>query len=87
MAQLYLGFPEVAGEPPRLLRGFEHVALAVGENRQVTITLGPRQLSCWNPTVHARYVPSGTFTIAVGGSSRDLPLQTSLQVVGFGPQY
>jgi beta-glucosidase len=87
VAQLYLGFPDVAGEPPRLLRGFEHVALAAGENRRVTITLGPRQLSCWNPIVHARYVPSGTFTIAVGGSSRDLPLQTSLQVVGFGPQY
>jgi beta-glucosidase len=86
VAQLYLGFPETAGEPPRLLRGFERVALAVGESRQVTITLGPPKLSCWNPIAHARYVPSGTYTIAVGGSSRDLPLQTSVQVVGFGPQ-
>ena len=86
VAQLYLGFPEGAGEPPRVLRGFERVALAAGESSQVTLTLGPRQLSCWNPTAHARYVPSGRFTIAVGGSSRDLPLQTSLQVVGMGPQ-
>jgi beta-glucosidase len=86
VAQLYLGFPEAAGEPPRLLRGFEHVALDAGESRQVTLTLGPRDLSCWNPTAHARFVPSGTYTVAVGSSSRDLPLQTSVQVVGFGPR-
>jgi beta-glucosidase len=86
VAQLYLGFPESVGEPPRLLRGFERVSLAPGESRKVTITLGPQLLSCWNPTAHARYVPSGIFTIAVGGSSRDLSLQTSMQVVGFGPQ-
>jgi beta-glucosidase len=86
VAQLYLGFPNVAHEPPRLLRGFERVALAAGESRQVTLTLGPRELSCWNPTVHARFVPSGTYAIAVGASSRDLPLQISVQDVGFGPQ-
>jgi beta-glucosidase len=86
VAQLYLGFPEAAGEPPRLLRGFERVALAVGESRKVTLTLGPRDLSCWNPRVHARFVPSGTYTVAVGGSSRDLPLQTSVLVVGFGTE-
>jgi beta-glucosidase len=86
VAQLYLGFPDAAGEPPRLLRGFERVSLAPGDSSRVTITLGPQALSCWNPTAHARYVPSGTYTVAVGGSSRDLPLQTSVQVLGFGPQ-
>ena len=86
VAQLYLGFPAVAGEPPHVLRGFERVSLAPSESREVTITLGPQKLSCWNPTAHARYVPSGTYTIAVGGSSRDLPLRTSVQVVGFGPR-
>jgi beta-glucosidase len=86
VAQLYLSFPESTGEPPRLLRGFERVTLSPGETRNVTMTLGPKDLSCWNPTAHARYVPSGTFTMAVGSSSRDLPLQSSAQVVGFGPQ-
>ena len=86
VAQLYLGFPEAAGEPPRVLRGFERVSLASGESRKITITLGPQKLSCWNPTAHARYVPSGMYTLAVGGSSRDLPLQASVPVVGFGPQ-
>jgi beta-glucosidase len=86
VAQLYLGFPEAAGEPPRLLRGFERVAVAAGESRKVTLTLGPRDLSCWNPSVHSRFVPSGRYTVAVGSSSRDLPLQTSVQVAGFGPQ-
>ena len=86
VAQLYLSFPAAAGEPPLLLRGFERVSLPTGGTRMVTIELGPRHLSCWNVAAHARYVPSGTYGIAVGGASRDLPLQTSVQIVGFGPQ-
>jgi beta-glucosidase len=87
VAQLYVGFPPAVGEPPRVLRGFERVSLTPGESRPVTITLGPQNLSCWNPVAHARFVPSGTYTIAVGGSSGDLPLRTSVQVLGFGPQH
>ena len=31
VAQLYLGFPETAGEPPIQLKGFKKVSLQVGE--------------------------------------------------------
>jgi beta-glucosidase len=85
VAQLYLGFPASAGEPPRVLRGFERVSLAAGESRTVTIELGPRQMSCWSTSGHGPYVPSGTFRLAVGGSSRDLPLRASAEIQGFGP--
>lgn len=85
VAQLYLGFPASAGEPPWVLRGFSRVTLAPGESKNATIEMSARELGCWSPKLHARYVPSGTYRIAVGSSSRDLPLQASVQVQGFGP--
>jgi beta-glucosidase len=84
VAQLYLGFPTSAAEPPWVLRGFTRITLAAGETKNATLELSARDLSCWNPKAHARYVPSGTYRIAVGSSSRDLPLQASVQVQGFG---
>lgn len=85
-AELYLGFPPTAEEPPRVLRGFARVALDPGERKMVTLQLPPRALSCWNAAAHTRYVPSGTYRLFVGSSSRDLPLETSFEVLGVGPQ-
>lgn len=43
--QLYLTFPASAGEPKRLLRGFEEVKdLGVGESRTVTMPLSQREI-------------------------------------------
>lgn len=45
--QLYLGFPSGAGEPKRVLRGFEEVLdLGVGESRTVSMTLSQREIRC-----------------------------------------
>lgn len=46
--QLYLGFPSSAGEPQRVLRGFEEVPLRAGKSSNVEITLTQQDL---------RYVP------------------------------
>jgi len=42
--QLYLGYPTDAGEPPKVLRGFDEVDLAVGASATVTMTLSPRDI-------------------------------------------
>jgi beta-glucosidase len=39
VAQLYLGFPPGAGEPPKLLRGFEAVPIAPAQKVDVRFTL------------------------------------------------
>jgi beta-glucosidase len=79
VAQLYLGFPAAAGEPPWQLKGFERVELAPGQARRVTIRLAARDFSVWDTGSHAwRPVPGG-FTVQVGDSSRSLPLQASLK--------
>ena len=42
--QLYLGFPANAGEPPKVLRGFDEVFLQTGSSSSVTFTLNQRDL-------------------------------------------
>ncbi|WP_372673152.1 glycoside hydrolase family 3 C-terminal domain-containing protein [Amycolatopsis kentuckyensis] len=78
VAQLYLGFPAAAGEPPRQLKGFSRVELAPGQSRRVTISLDARDFSAWDATSHAWAPVKGGFTVQVGDSSRSLPLQASL---------
>ncbi len=40
VAQLYLGFPPSAGEPPQVLRGFQKLHLAPGAEATATFNLG-----------------------------------------------
>jgi len=42
--QLYLGFPPNAGEPPKVLRGFDEVFLQTGGSSSVTFNLNKRDL-------------------------------------------
>jgi len=42
--QLYLGFPANAGEPPKVLRGFEEVFLQPGSSSSITFNLNQRDL-------------------------------------------
>ena len=42
--QLYLGYPTGAGEPKRVLRGFEEVVLNAGESQSVAMNLTIRDL-------------------------------------------
>lgn len=46
IAQLYLGYPSGAGEPPKVLRGFEAIALGAGMSASVTFPLMPRDIRC-----------------------------------------
>lgn len=53
IAQLYLGFPSGAGEPPKLLRGFEAVPLDPGQTQAVSFPLVAKDI---------RFVQSCTFS-------------------------
>ena len=79
VAQLYVG--ALGGDwirPVRELKGFRKVALQPGESRQITFTLDKRCFAVWNEQIHDWYAPSGQYEIAVGDSSRDLPLRAAL---------
>ncbi len=76
--QVYVAYPDRAGEPPRQLRGFAAVRLQPGESRRVRIPLPRRAFARWSVAKHGWVVVPGTYRIRVGSSSRDLPLARRL---------
>ena len=80
VAQLYLGYPKEAGEPPKCLRGFSKVLLAVGEKKTVTFPLDDQSSSVWNTVTHDWMKVPGTFTAYVGSSSRDIRLTATIKM-------
>jgi beta-glucosidase len=77
VAQLYVGFPEAAGEPPRQLKGFEKVFLKPGQSKSVTFTLDRGALSAWNAVTGYWQTYDGEYTVGVGSSSRDIRAKAS----------
>ena len=82
VAQLYLGDPPAAGEPPRQLVGFEKVSLALGQSRQVVFTITPRDTWWWDDAAHGWNQSTGTYRVFVGDSSAlaDLPLRSAFEI-------
>ena len=74
VAQIYVGMPAAAGEPPRQLKGFQKLALATGQTAHASITLDARAFQQWDPGSHAWVIAPGTYDILVGSSSRDIRL-------------
>lgn len=74
VAQLYLGFPASAGEPPRVLRGFERQLIQKGQSAKFSIPLRVKDISIWDVITQSWVIPTGTFTVYVGSSSRQLHL-------------
>jgi beta-glucosidase len=85
-AQTYLGFPSKAGEPPAQLKGMAKVTLQPQQSKRVNFTLDQRAFSIWD-TASQTYGPvSGDYQVAVGDSSRNLPLHATVnvgKVIGF----
>ncbi|KAJ7473766.1 glycoside hydrolase family 3 protein [Mycena galericulata] len=75
--QLYLGYPPAAGEPPKVLRGFDEVPLAAGASQVVEMTVDQRGMSVWDTPSQSWVRPKGTFLVYVGASSRDIRLNGS----------
>jgi len=78
IAQLYLHFPAQAGEPPSVLRGFTDVELQPGESTRTFITLSRYDLSIWDVSSKSWVRSMGTYTLSVGGSSRDFRLKCTI---------
>ncbi|MDO5677667.1 MAG: glycoside hydrolase family 3 C-terminal domain-containing protein [Propionibacteriaceae bacterium] len=75
VVQVYLGFPEGTGQPPKRLVGFAKVDVAAGASEQVEIVIDPdatnHPLSVWSYAAQGFAVPQGEFTVYVGTSSED----------------
>lgn len=79
--QLYIGFPESAQEPLKILRGFDKVTLAPGQTSNVSFRLNvTKELSVWDTPLRTWKVVTGQFYVYVGASSRDIRLNGAFQI-------
>jgi beta-glucosidase len=81
VAQLYVGYPAAAGEPPQQLRAFRRTwVLAPGEAATVEWTLSARAFSIFDVVSDDWVVLPGSYELRVGASSRDIRLATSVSI-------
>lgn len=81
VAQVYIARPDSKVERPKYeLKGFKRVAVQAGQTTKVTISIPKEQLRHWNEFQHTWNVEKGKAVIYVGGSSDNLPLQTSIEL-------
>ena len=73
--QVYVTFPDGAGEPPKRLVAFEKVWLEPGQRKIVSMVIDPaaahHPLGAWDEAAKRWRVPPGRYVITVGSSSRD----------------
>ena len=72
VAQVYVGEPTSAGEPPKDLQGFQKVSLAPGASTTASIVLPARAFQYYGSS--GWVTPPGVATVYVGSSSRDIRL-------------
>jgi len=79
VVQVYVGHPAADSEPPWQLRAFRKVDLAPGRTRRLTFALGPEAFGHWAGDARGWVVSPGSYRIAVGTSSADLPLRAAVR--------
>lgn len=80
VVQLYIASPKSGiFRPEKELKGFARVELEPGENKSLSFELNDRSFAIWQG---GWKVPSGTYRILVGASSRDIRLEAALNVEG-----
>ncbi|KAJ7743705.1 glycoside hydrolase family 3 protein [Mycena maculata] len=72
--QLYLTLPTSANTAPKNLKGFDSVFTGVGQSVSVSLTLSRFDFSTWNVVTQQWEIATGTTTISIGASSRDIRL-------------
>lgn len=81
VAQVYVAPPESdIFKAKKELKGFKKVFLKAGEETTVTITLDKRAFAYYNVNIHDWHVESGKYEILVGSSSRDILLQSAVNI-------
>jgi beta-glucosidase len=81
VVQLYVGDPEASvARPVRELKAFAKVDLDPGETTMVKFTLTTRDLTYWSTRLNSWVLEGGEFELAVGASSRDLRLTTTVDI-------
>jgi beta-glucosidase len=76
--QLYL--TDAVGDSRVRLLGFERTELEPGESRQVSVTVDPRLLACYDPAGGGWHIAAGTHRVALGSSAGHLVLRADVKL-------
>jgi beta-glucosidase len=81
--QVYLGapnqIPDGVAFPVRSLAAFDRIHLKAGEIQTVSLHIARRQMQYWSTNLKRWMTTSGSRTISVGASSRDLRLEETIE--------
>ncbi len=84
VAQVYLGAPSSVPRDAQFavksLAGFDRVSVPAGQTRVATIHIPVRQFQYWSATDNAWRLPSGSRTLFLAASSRDIRAQADVQM-------
>jgi beta-glucosidase len=78
VGQVYASPANGGWEAPRRLVGFAKVELAPNAAQTVTVDVDPRLLATFDDAAHAWRIAEGSYTFALGSSSRDLHATTTV---------
>jgi beta-glucosidase len=81
VVQMYVQHLGSVVDRPKLeLKGFRRVRIEPGEEKQVTLSLKPRDLAYWDSVRYAWRVEKERVRVLAGGSSDSLPVQATLTI-------
>ena len=78
VAQVYVGDPPAAGEPPEQLAGFARVVLTPHQSVTVTLDVAQRSLAYWRAATGRWTVAPGCYSVMAGDSSASLMLRAKV---------
>jgi len=78
IAEIYVGLPKASSENFRRVAGWQRLDLAAGQEKSVTVALEPLAVAPFDEKKDAWIWRLGLYTVSVGVSSRDLPLQSTV---------
>ena len=79
IVQIYVQYPGSAGEPPKVLRGFEKIRdITPGHSKTASINLNRKSFSVWDVASQEWVIPHGTYIVSAAAHSRDLRLDQTL---------
>lgn len=70
--QLYVGFPENSGEPPKQLKACRKVSVPAREAADIVFELNPRAFSIWCTSTNQWVIAGDEFEIMIGHSSNEI---------------
>lgn len=80
VAQLYIGFPAAANEPPKLLKGFQKLALSPSQCGRVSFPIAAKDLVIWDVITQTWQLNEGEYILFIAASSVDIRLTGTLTV-------